>query len=54
MRMLESKGPLANLRLSGALDLTFASRVCRQVGSECQIRSTSVADLKSLYRRGKH
>jgi len=27
------------MSLSGALDLTFASRVCRQVGGECQIRS---------------
>src|SRR5580704_2608251 len=26
MRMLESKGPLANISASGALDLTFASR----------------------------
>jgi hypothetical protein len=29
MRMLEAEGPLANIRSSGALDLTFASRVCR-------------------------
>ena len=38
MRMLESKGPLANISASGALDLTFASRASGPVGSECQIR----------------
>jgi hypothetical protein len=41
MRMLESKGPLADISASGALDLTFASRTSGPVGSECQIRSTS-------------
>ncbi|HTV31460.1 MAG TPA: hypothetical protein VMF32_27255, partial [Xanthobacteraceae bacterium] len=34
------KGPLANISAGGALDLTFASRICGQLGSECQIRST--------------
>ena len=33
-------GPLANISLRGALDLTFASRVGGSAGSECQIRST--------------
>ena len=28
------------MSLGGALDLTFASRIRRQIGSECQIRST--------------
>jgi hypothetical protein len=32
--------PLANISLSGALDLTFASRVSASVGRKCQIRST--------------
>src|ERR1700731_5275715 len=35
------KGPLAQYDSSGALDLTFALRVCGKHGSERQIRSTS-------------
>src|SRR5215208_7960569 len=44
--MLESKDHKQVLRSSGALGLTFASRARGWVGSECQIRSTS------LHRRG--
>ena len=36
------KGPLASIGFYGALDLTFASRARGWVGSECQIRSTSL------------
>src|SRR6202050_3396962 len=35
------KGPLANYSDRGALDLTFASAVRGEVGSECQIKSPS-------------
>src|SRR5216683_870301 len=39
--MLESKDHSRHHSARGALDLTFASRTCCQVGSECQIRSTN-------------
>jgi hypothetical protein len=33
MRMLETKGPLASISASGALDLTFASRASSRFAS---------------------
>jgi hypothetical protein len=48
------KGPLEIIDSSGALDLTFALRVCGQQGSERQIRSTSALQRQSpLIRKRK-
>src|ERR1700691_5664767 len=46
MRMLESKDHWQIYSDRGALDLTFASAVRGEVGSECQIRSTSKMQAK--------
>jgi hypothetical protein len=45
LRMLASKDHQQIIDASGALDLTFACKDSRQVGSERQIRSTRVAPI---------